>query len=226
MSTILIVALCAALVGVGLLLLPLRLRFSLQARGEPSGFWALAGGVQLGPLAASGVAAKGLDAQLALHAFGRKLWGKKLAELGAREAEPEEPEAEPEPEPAGLSQMAERYRSLERWLDPTDLLLFVAGERRRIQLEPTVVDLEYGFRDIALTGKLLGAIYALSAMLPAPLIVRQTPSWESLDRASLAGSGSIRFWPGLLVVDAAWYLIRNVKIRRRDSAARGAPEAT
>lgn len=223
MSTVLIVALVAALVGVGLLLLPLRVRFSLQARGEPNGFWALAGGAQLGPVAASGIAAKGVPAELAVHVFGKRLWRKRLAELGARPEQAEQAEAEPERRPG----LAERYRKLERWLDPVDLFFFLVSERRRIRLEPTVVDLEYGFADIALTGKLLGAIYAITPLLPAPLLVRQAPSWESLDRASLAGSGSIRFWPGLLIVDAAWYLIRNAKIRRRERRPpRGAPEAT
>ncbi|MBE7480735.1 MAG: DUF2953 domain-containing protein [Polyangiaceae bacterium] len=221
MSTLLLVALVAALVGVGLVLLPLTLHFSLQARGEPNGFWALGGGVQLGPFAGSGVAAKGVPAQLALHAFGRKLWSRKLGELGAERAEPEEPA-----EPPAKTKLRERFAKLERWFDPVDLFFFLVHERRRIELLPTIVDLEYGFRDIATTGKLLGAIYAISPLLPAPILVRQSPSWESLDRASLASSGAIRLWPGLLVVDAAWYLIRNVKVRRPNGAAGGTREAT
>lgn len=221
MSTLLLVAVVAALVGVGLALMPLTLRFSLQARGEPNGFWALGGGVQLGPLAGSGVAAKGVPAQLALHAFGKKLWGRKLAELGAERPEPGEPA-----EPPAKTKLRERYSKLERWFDPVDLFFFLVSERRRIELLPTIVDLEYGFRDIATTGKLLGAIYAIAPLLPAPLRVRQSPAWESLDRAALTSSGAIRVWPGLLVVDAAWYLIRNVKVRRPNGAAGGTREAT
>lgn len=223
MSTFLVIALVAVLVGVGLLFVPLRVRFSLQGRGEPSGFWALAGGVQLGPVAASGIAAQGVPATLSVHVLGKKLWQKKVAELG--ESKQEEPSAEEEaPEKKPLR---ERYRKLERWLDPLDLGLFLLHERRRVELLPTEVDLEYGFRDIATTGKLLAAIYAISPLLPGPLLVRQKPSWEGMDRAALAASGSIRVWPGLLVVDAAWYLIRNVRVRRREPPERrGAPEAT
>ena len=99
-------------------------------------------------------------------------------------------------------------------------------ERRRIEIEPTEIELEYGFRDIALTGKTLGAIFALTPLLPAPIVIHQIPHWESSDRAAFAGSGSIRVWPGLLIVDAAWYLIRNVKIRRQNGADGGAREAT
>lgn len=226
MSTLAIALSVAALVAVGLVFVPVRLRFTLQARGEPSGFWALAGGAQVGPLAASGVAAKGVPAHLNLHAFGKKLWHKRLAELAAPKAEAEDDDDEATPKPPALARAEAGYQRLERWLDPGDLLFFLVGERRRIVLEPTLIELEYGFRDIALTGKMLGAIYALSPLLPAPIVVRQVPHWESTDRAALAASGAIRLWPGLLVVDAAWYLIRNVKIRRRNGAARGAPTAT
>lgn len=223
MSTLAIVALVLALVLVGLTLLPVRLRFSLQARGEPNGFWALAGGAQVGPVAASGIAAKGVPAHINVHAFGKKLWHKQLAELLQENPGDQAPE---EPEEAPPARVSERYRKLERWLDPTDLLLFLVHERRRIEIEPTEIELEYGFRDIALTGKTLGAIFALTPLLPAPIVIHQIPHWESSDRAAFAGSGSIRVWPGLLIVDAAWYLIRNVKIRRRNGADGGAREAT
>lgn len=225
MSTLGIALLVAALIALGLVFVPVRLRFTLQARGEPSGFWALAGGLQLGPIAASGVAAKGVPAHLNVHVFGKRLWQKRLAEL----AEPK-PEAEPEeeadaPKQPALARAEAAFRRLERWFEPTDLFFFLVRERRRVVLDPTLIELEYGFRDIALTGKTLGAIYALSPLLPAPVVVRQIPHWESTDRAALAASGAIRVWPGLLVVDAAWYLIRNVKIRRPNGAARGAPTA-
>ena len=223
MSTLAIVALVLALVLVGLTLLPVRLRFSLQARGEPNGFWALAGGAQVGPVAASGIAAKGVPAHINVHAFGKKLWHKQLAELLQDKPGDQAPE---EPEEAPPARVSESYRKLERWLDPTDLLLFLVHERRRIEIEPTEIELEYGFRDIALTGKTLGAIFALTPLLPAPIVIHQIPHWESSDRAAFAGSGSIRVWPGLLIVDAAWYLIRNVKIRRQNGADGGAREAT
>jgi hypothetical protein len=222
-STLAIVALVLALVLVGLTLLPVRLRFSLQARGEPNGFWALAGGAQVGPVAASGIAAKGVPAHINVHAFGKKLWHKQLAELLQDKPGDQAPEEAEEAPPARVS---ESYRRLERWLDPTDLLLFLVHERRRIEIEPTEIELEYGFRDIALTGKTLGAIFALTPLLPAPIVIHQIPHWESSDRAAFAGSGSIRVWPGLLIVDAAWYLIRNVKIRRQNGADGGAREAT
>jgi hypothetical protein len=224
-TTVLVVALVAALLGVGLVLLPVKLRFSGQGKGEPSGFFALAGGVQVGPLALSALWAKGVPMQLALHGFGRKLWSRTLAELLAREADDEEPEPEP-PEKRALSRARDGYGKLSRRLDPVDLFFFLARERRRIELLPTTVELEYGFRDIATTGKLLGAIYAIGPLLPAPLLIRQTPSWEGVDRAAFAVSGAIRVWPGLLVVDSLWYLIRNVKVRRRGAADPGAREAT
>ncbi|MBK7582183.1 MAG: hypothetical protein IPI67_18500 [Myxococcales bacterium] len=214
MSTWVYVALGLLLLGVGLFFLPLRVRFSLQGRGEPNGFWALAGGAQLGPVATSGVMAQGVEAQLSVHVFGKRLWGKKLAELASPRAEDNVTDDREAEATGALERARARYAHLERWLDPVDLFLFVTRERRRVELGPTQLDLEYGFRDITLTGKLLGAIYAFAPLLPDAIVIRQYPSWESVDRGSVAGSGSVRLWPGLLFVDAAWYLIRNVKIRQ------------
>ncbi len=202
--------------------LPIRLRLSFQGRADPSGTWALAGGAQVGPAMASGVAARGIATTVQAHLFGRSIYKRTLRELlDERERKKLEAEAEDEVAAAkaqierGLDRARARYRKLERWFDPVDLALFVIRERRRIVIEELVVDLDYSFVDITLTGKLLGAIYAFSALLPDPIVIRQTPSWESADRIAIAGSGKIRIWPGLLVVDAAWFLVRNVRVRKR-----------
>jgi len=224
----LIAALVLVAAALVLLALPIRVRLRLQGKGEPNGFWALAGGAQVGPAAASGVAAQGVEPLAQLHVFGRKLWEKKLLELLARDPDEDEDEKRSlrQRGEQAISKLSDRYRALERRLDPVELLFFVVRERRRIRIETLVIELEYSFVDIALTGKLLGAIYAFSAVLPDPVVVRQTPSWESVDRVSFAGSGCIKVWPGLLLVDSAWFLIRNVRVRRRSAAAKAAREAT
>jgi len=205
-----------------LVLLPVRVRLNLQGKGDPSGAWVLAGGTQIGPAALSGVAARGIEPRFQLHVFKRKLWERTLSELLEREAE----EEEREPAKEALEKVTRRYRALERRLDPVELLYFVGRERRRIRIERLEIDLEYSFVDIALTGKILAAIYALSPLLPPPIVVRQTPAWEFVDRVRFSAAGSVKVWPGLLVVDAAWFLIRNVRVRRRRSVDKAAREAT
>src|SRR5687767_5349428 len=139
--------LVAALIA--LVFLPLRVRFSLQGRGEPRGTWAVAGGAQLGPAAASGVAAATLPLSLSLHVFGRKVWQKTARELrdARRKKQAEAADAEDaellirERAALAIERGSERYRRLERWFDPLDLALFLVRERRRIRLELVEVDL-------------------------------------------------------------------------------------
>jgi len=200
-----------------LVLLPIRLRFNFQGRGDPSGVWAIAGGAQIGPAVGSGVAARGIETTIQAHLFGRSIYKRTLKELRAERDKVREESDSIEPV---IEKLEARYKKLERWFDPLDLALFLLRERRRVVFERVIVDLDYSFADITVTGKLLGAIYAFSALLPAQIVIRQNPRWEFVDKLAVAGSGKIRIWPGLLVVDAAWFLIRNVRVRRRP------PEAT
>jgi hypothetical protein len=192
-------------IAVGFVLVPIRITLSLRGRGDPSGAWAVAGGAQLGPLAVSGVAARGVPASLGAHAFGRKLWQRELAELVR--AKPEQKKAE--------RRLIDRYKKLERWFDPLDLALFLLEEKRRVRIEALEIDVIYSFEDVALTGKVLAALYVLSGVLPPPIVIRPLPTWESVDKADLAMSGSIRLRPGLVLVESAWFVVRRVKLKRR-----------
>lgn len=210
-----LIALVVALALVAaLLFVPIRIRFSLRGRGDPSGAWAVAGGAQLGPLALSAVAARGVPAAVAAHVFGKKLWERTLSELGKREPKADEADDE-QPKTSALDGYKRRYDRLERWFDPLDLMLFLTEERRRIRVEQLDLDVVYSFEDVALTGKVLAALYVLAGILPPPISIRPRPTWESVDRADLALAGSIRVWPGLLLVDSAWFVVRRAKLRKR-----------
>jgi hypothetical protein len=216
------VVVAVALVVVALLV-PVRVRLNLQGKGEPNGTWVLAGGTKVGPAALSGVAARGIEPRFQLHVLSRKLWERTLSQLLEKKAEAGQERATGK---ETLDELTRRYRAVERRFDPVELVLFVGRERRRIRIERLEVDVEYSFVDIALTGKVLAAIYALSPLLPPPIVVRQTPAWEFVDRARFSAAGSIKVWPGLLVVDSAWFFIRNVRVRRRGSVDKTAREAT
>jgi hypothetical protein len=219
----LIVACVVLLLFLGAFLFPIRVRLRLQGKGDPSGAWALAGAAQVGPLIASGVGARGVTPTLRVHVFSRTLYQRTLPEL----LEKREPDAEPEEEQKSLGEKLEqtldRIARADRRLPAENLLGFLIRERRRIRIEIVEVDLDYSFADVATTGKLLGAIYAVSALFPPQIVIRQHPSWVFEDRGEIAASGSIRVWPGLLVVDALVFLVRNVKTLL---FARRAPEAT
>ncbi len=214
------IAIAVLLIGVLLVLLPVRLHLSLQGRGDPSGTWMLAGGGQLGPLALSGVGARGVTPTAQLHLFGKQIWQRKLLEPA------EKKETKSERERGTVESARARYAKLERWLDPVDLAWFIVSEHRRVRVELFEIDLAYSFEDVALTGKVLGAFYMIGGMLPPPFVIRQTPSWESEDQAEVALVGKIRIRPGLVVLDSTIYVIRNLRIRRRTPPARGATEST
>ena len=193
------------------LLIPLKLIVSAQGRGDPSGAWAFAAGGQLGPLVASGVGARGIPPRIELRVFGRRLWGKQLAELAAA-GEGGEGEQQQRKQ---LAKARAGYARLERWFDPTDLGLWLMSERRRVRIDKMVLELRYSFQDVALTGKVLGAVYVLNGLLPPELELRQEVSWDSVDQASAVLDGQVKFWPGLILVDSALFMLRNVKLRRR-----------
>ncbi len=195
------------------LFVPAKLVVSAQGRGDPSGAWALAAGAQLGPFVASGVGARGVTPRIELRLFGRKLWGEELGQGEEREARP-------------LDRTRKRYAGIERWFDVDTLGLWLLDERRRVRIEQMVLDLRYSFQDVALTGKMLGAVYVLSGLLPPPIELRQEVSWESVDRASAALDARIKLRPGLILVDSAWFVLRNVKLRKRSRNPHGEAETT
>lgn len=126
----------------------------------------------------------------------------------------ERPDEEPEP-----VDWRERYRRLERWIDPIDLAFFVLRERDRVEVPELEVELQYSFEDVGLTGKMMGAVFLLDSLLPAPLVLRQTVGWEFEDRAAMQGTGTLVFRPGLVLFDVCVFLFRNIRLRRPVPAA-------
>lgn len=190
----------------------LEFSFSAQARGEAES-WAAAGGFQLGPFTASAVAARGVTPRAELLAFGRC-----LRRLPSDAEETPEAEADADEDPAlerakrAVAQTKRAVDILERRIGLVELFEFGLGERRRIRVERLDLDLEYSFRDVIFTGKLLAALSVLSALVPPPVAIRHSPSWQWEDRlnASLAGTISLR--PGRLLVDSLWFVVRNIRI--------------
>ncbi len=173
----------------------------------------MGGGGRLGPFAVSAVAARGIAPRVQLHVLGRAVWRRTLAPQRAGEQE-----AEGSGLRAQWQQLQARHARFTRWLDPAQALGFVLAERRRAHVERLGAHLEYSFADIATTGKLMGAIYALSGVLPPPARLTQVVSWEAEDRASLKLAASARVWPLLVLLDALWFALRNLRWRKPASA--------
>ena len=201
---------------------PWRVRVSLQGRGEPEGVWALGGGIQLGPVALSGAAARGAEAAVQLHLLGRRLWGRSLRALVRRAATGTEAEDEPERDTPlrdrierGWRRLRDRARRFEAWFDPWPAAWFLLGELRRVRPRRLYVDVDYSFEDVVLTGRVLAAIYLLRGVLPPEVVIHQHHSWNSEDRVHGAIEGEILIWPVLAAIEVLWYAVRRIKIRRR-----------
>ena len=129
----------------------LRIAIDARAVGQENGLWALAFGVEVGPFQLSGVLRSGTPKRFDAHLFGRRLsFGglllrrrKAAAQTLAEPGKPKRP----------------RARRLPSWLDPVDAAVFLFDERRHLRIERLELDLDYGFQDVTLTGKLAGALY-------------------------------------------------------------------
>lgn len=202
----------ALLLGVAVVVWPLRFDVSGRAQGERDGSWVIAGGSSLGVAAVAFVWARGLPPQLSVLLFGKKIawkpdWSRRIAR----------------PVPQRVKQASARFWSR---LDPLELGLKLLDERRHVRLRYFVLDLSYGFRDPLLTGRLAGALSVLAAVLPAPLEIRQNPRWDLEDGFEIALDARAVLRPWLALLDILVYVVRQLSHERhQDRRSRPEPPA-
>jgi hypothetical protein len=179
---------------------PLRLEVSARGRGTADGGWVLAGGVSLEALSLAFVWGRGISPRLSLLLFGRKVswkphWSRQLTR------------------PVPKRVKAASRRAWAR-VEPLGLALKLLEERRHFRLRRLVVDLRYGFKDPLLTGRLVGALSVLSAVLPGAIELRQFPRWDFEDgwEATLDGRAVLKPW--LMLLDVAAYVVRQMGSRQ------------
>ncbi|MEI9940080.1 MAG: hypothetical protein WDO69_22900 [Pseudomonadota bacterium] len=215
-------ALCALSLGLFALLLywlPVSLSSNLQARAEPSGSWALALGIGLGPIAVSAIAAHGVKPFLTCHLFGRQLVRLPLSRwFGRRPKKLDPTPLEPPPNAVHFSRFERSIARFFQSLDPLETLLSWWEKERVFEVRSLQLDAEYSFRDVALTGQILAALYMLSGVLPNRYVINQTPGWASEDRLALAADGRFRIWPVRLVVDLLGSVLKQTSVARRSTA--------
>ncbi len=89
------------------------------------------------------------------------------------------------------------------------------GERRHFRVRRLELDLDYGFRDPVLTGKLVGALSVLSGVLPPPFVIRQRPRWDFEDGWEAALDARAVGRPLLVLLGLGIYVLRAVWLRPR-----------
>ncbi len=178
---------------------PLRLDLSVRARGTPDGGWVFAGGLALPVTSVALVWGRGVSPQLSFLLFGHKLsWRPEWTGRLTR--------------PVPKRVKAASGRAWAR-VDPLKLGLQILEERRHLRLRYLVIDLAYGFRDPLLTGRLVGALSMLSAVLPPSVELRQAPRWDFEDGWDLTIDGRIIIKPWLMLLDVAAYVVRQMGSR-------------
>lgn len=190
---------CGALLALIALFAALRIELDARAFGEASGAWASAFGLASGPCAVSGVCGRGVPLALELHLFGRRFpvkWRRRSVPKGAaassEKAQPSEP----------LSARVERFLD-----SPLELDMLRRG-LRLVELDRLAVDAAYGFRDIALTGRVAGVLYAISGALPEKVELTHRPSWDGSERWELSANGRFSLYPALVLLTVLWYMLR------------------
>ncbi|HET9933580.1 MAG TPA: DUF2953 domain-containing protein [Polyangiaceae bacterium] len=179
----------------------IELEFEAQGVGEASGAWAAAFGLTFAGVLVSGVLAREQRLKLEVRILGRKLDLQRLRKRRAPKPPKEKPQQPSKPRrrlPIGLS-------------EGIDLALL---ELRRIEVGRVDAAVTYGFRDIALTGRLAGALYALSGILPPTVHFNQTVKWDGAERWEASASGRVALWPGRVLFDVVWFMLR-ARWRRR-----------
>jgi len=181
---------------------PVRFEVSGRARGEPNGAWVVAGGMSLSFVSVAFVFARGAPLTFSLMLFGRRVSSKSLPTLVGRVFRP----------------VPERVKSVS-WsvwarIEPIGLGLKLLEERRHLRLRYLVIDVDYGFRDPLLTGRLVGALAALSGVLPAVIELRQRPRWDLEDSWTVSVDGRAVVKPWLVLLHVGAYVVRQLSSRR------------
>lgn len=161
----------------------LRLELDLRMLGGAEGSLFLAFGVDLGLLTLAGVWTRsGPGRRLELRVLGRRVdLGRRSSGIAGR--------ARPRKRALGA-----RARKALRGVTVSDWIDLALGRIARI--ESLDVGVDYGFSDVALTGRIYGALQALSVLLPASVSLRQTPRWVGEESFEVTARGSLRVWPG------------------------------
>ncbi len=178
-----------------------RLEFELRAVGEPDGSWVIVAGFSALGFTLSLVHTSAAVARWQLH------WLRYRLPLSL--AKPKAVVAAPAPPgPASVRSRLDLV-SLERG---AALALRCGG---RVRLDRLDLEVRYGFEDIALTGQLSGALYALAGALPRGVRLRQQPRWDGAERFELDAAGSLALPPLRVLADALWYMSAERRRARR-----------
>lgn len=216
LAVVVVAAVAAIAVAVAL---PWRVSLALSARGAGDGGWALAGGAQLSAVAATYTRGRGVPGAVGVHVLGRRVWPRRGAADRAKASAEESAEGAEQAEKKERAARRAGKLRWPRWIDPIDLALFVAGERRRLALRELDGRVRLALADVALAGQLSGLL-AIASGLCAPFgRLHHEVDWAGEEALEASVSAQLRFSPALIVWDTALFFMRARREHRRRARA-------
>ena len=180
---------------------PVRVQASIEGRADPTGFYALASGVSIGPFAVAAVVARGVPGRVQVHILSRLVGTWTFAELWSRGTrlskrlrKPPKKKGPPVPVAERVAQVERGWARINRFLDPIAFARFVFAERKRFALDYLDVALRFGGDDVALTGRIVAAIMVLDGMFGARVSLKALSTARSLANATMPDGVKYEDW--------------------------------
>jgi len=215
MKVALVIAVVFGLVALVAMLVPVRMRLTLKGRGEFGDTWVLAGGLEFLKFTVTVAAAHAADSLLQIHFFNWRVLLRRSS-----------PKTTPSGEDARLDQAAGKLMSwqknLEQRFDRGQLWRFVLGLRRHVRLRSFRGHLRYSTPNVAFTGVMSGALYAVAGLVAPVGQFAVVPEWEDVARADGDIDLVVWLWPARAAVSTAWFVIKNIRMRETAEPGAGA----
>ncbi|MCC6645654.1 MAG: hypothetical protein IT374_08805 [Polyangiaceae bacterium] len=192
---------------------PITVSISLAAKLTPAGQFAIVSGASVGPMSLALATARGVPPRLVVQGLGRVWVNDSLSNLAPRRAGPSVPLS------TWIARAERAWALLTRFFDPIDLAFALLQERRVVRVGWIDARVRYGLDDPATMGLWMGWLLVLDNVLGGRVTVRPDPIWHGERELALDVDGVVRVYPVRSALALAWFLVRNVRVFRRDDPA-------
>lgn len=191
------------------MLTSVRVHVTVKGRGELGQTWVLGAGVRWWLVTLSMAAAHGTDSVMQLHVAGRLWQTHRFGDAAGGLVDRAE---------WSVDRLTSFRRRAERYLHLDGVGALFKRLRRHIRVATCRGHLVYSTSDVAVTGMISGGLYALAGLLSPFGDFAIVPQWDAVARAEGNVDIVLRLWPFRLMVDAAIFVLRNIRVRSRPAA--------
>lgn len=180
---------------------------ALEARGNRSGHWALAGGIASHGVSLTGVAARDRSATMDLRVMSRAIWTRRAGDTRRRTKKTERNKRKP-------------WRTAGRWATAALELAWRLASRIGIRRVDGGIDMT--LRDVAAAAWIEGALSVVSALVSCAGHLRHHVRYDPEERLGVSVAIDVDFRPIHIVWDTMVVLYRSVMRTRQRPVPEGA----